>query len=332
MPQQDTDHSHQKDFRRSSRLGATFVYHQNGMMAKILEQVERYAPLNQPVLITGETGTGKEQIARLLHAHSGRSGNLVSVNLSAVPHDLIENELFGHIKGAFTGADTTTTGYVERAEEGTLFIDEIGDLPMTYQIKILRLVQDGQYEKLGSHRQLKSNARFIFATNLNLENEIEQSRFRSDLYYRLNTFHVDLPSLRQRNHDLPLLIEHFLFFAGQEMNRPKLSISQEATQQLLNYHWPGNVRELENMIYRLVAITDSQTIELEQLPKIFRQDLFQLKMKELEFHRQTANTLENELIQMALIRTNRNLNKTAELLGISRSTLQYRLNKAKKPQ
>lgn len=328
MSHSDTNDSGQ-NYRRSGHFGATFVYHPNGLMAKILEQVERYAPLNQPVLITGETGTGKEQIARLLHAQSGRIGNLISIHLSAVPHDLIENELFGHVKGAFTDAETTTTGYVERASEGTLFLDEIGELPINYQIKILRLIQDGEYEKLGSHRRIKSNTRFIFATNLNLENEIQNNRFRTDLYYRLNTFTVALPSLRERKLDLPLLVDHFLFFASKEMNRPNLRISNEALESLLTYDWPGNVRELENIIYRLAVITDSNTIEMQNLPEIFRQDLFRLKKQQLEFHQQSANDLELELTKMALNKTNQNMNKAAELLGIARSTLQYRLQKYK---
>ncbi len=323
-----TEQQDQDSQRLSSRSGATFVYREDGPMARILDRVERFAPLEHPVLITGETGTGKEQVARLLHAHSKRPGRLVSVNLSAIPHDLLENELFGHTRGAFTGADTTTVGYVERAGEGTLFLDEIGEIPLPYQVKLLRLIQEGEFEKVGAQQTQKSTARFVFATNRDLEEEVRKRRFRKDLYYRISSFTVHVPSLRDRKDDIPLLIDHFLWFACSSAGRRLMDISPEALDRFLRYDWPGNVRELENIIYRLVALVDTDTILPEHLPDIFRDDVFAAKQKELDFHRRRVQEIERELYQMAMIRANGNLKQAAEMLGISRTTLQYRLQKA----
>jgi DNA-binding NtrC family response regulator len=323
-----TEQNEQDPQRLSSRSGATFVFREDGPMARILDRVERYAPLEHPVLITGETGTGKEQVARLLHAHSRRPGRLVSVNLSAIPHDLIENELFGHTRGAFTGADATTVGYVERASEGTLFLDEIGEIPLPYQVKILRLIQEGEFEKVGSQRTQKSTARFVFATNRNLEDEVRRKNFRSDLYYRISSFTLHVPSLRDRKDDIPLLIDHFLWFACSAAGRPLMNINAGALERFLKYDWPGNVRELENIIYRLVALVDGSTILPEHLPDIFRDDLFISKQKELDFHKRRAKEIERELFQMAMIRSGGNIKQAAQLLGLSRTTLQYRMQKA----
>jgi DNA-binding NtrC family response regulator len=324
-----TEKNEQDRHRKNSRTGATFVFHEDGPMAHVLERIERFAPLEHPVLITGETGTGKEQVVRLLHAHSRRPGRLVSVNLSAIPEDLIESELFGHIRGAFTGADTTTAGYVERASEGTLFLDEIGEIPLRYQVKLLRLIQEGEFEKVGSQRTRKSTARFVFATNRNLEDEVRRKNFRADLYYRISSFTVHVPSLRDRKRDIPLLIDHFLWFACSAAGRSLMTISEEALDRLLKYDWPGNVRELENIIYRLVALVEGNVILPEHLPDIFRDDLFLAKKKELDFHRRRMKEIEEELFQMAMMRSGGSIKKAARLLGISRTTLQYRLKKAK---
>lgn len=198
---------------------STFVFKKDGIMSKILEIVELYAPLENPILITGETGTGKEQIVKIIHANSKRIGRLVCANLSAIPKELIENELFGHIKGAFTGADTTTEGLIEKAEHGSLFLDEIGEIPLEYQVKLLRVLQENQFEKLGSNKTLSCTARFIFATSKNLEEEVKNKNFRSDLYYRISTFHIHLPPLRERKEDIPLLVEHFTWMIKQQYQK-----------------------------------------------------------------------------------------------------------------
>jgi len=313
--------------RQSRRSGATFVFREDGPMAQVLQQVEKYAPISQPVLITGETGTGKEQVAKLLHAHSERPGRLVSVNLSAIPHDLIENELFGHLKGSFSGADTTTTGYVERASEGSLFLDEVGDIALQNQVKLLRLIENGVYEKIGSQRSQTSTARFIFATNRLLEDDVASNRFRSDLYYRISTFTIFLPSLRERKDDIPLLIDHFLYYACDDAGRHTMTISDEALKRLIQYDWPGNVRELENIVYRLVATVHTDCIDIEHLPSLFQYDQFVEKKRQFNFHRSKADELEKELIDMALLQSDGNLTKAAQILGMSRNTFQYRLNK-----
>lgn len=317
----------QDPLRQSGRTGATFVYREEGPMSRVLEKVEKYAPLEHPLLITGETGTGKEQIARLIHAHSRRPGRLVSVNLSAIPHDLLENELFGHVKGAFTGAESTTAGYVERAGEGTLFLDEIGEIPLPYQVKLLRLVQDGEYEKVGSSRTLKSTARFVFATNVNLEQAVQARRFRMDLFYRISSFTLHLPSLRERKGDIPLLVDHFLWIASRAARRNRLFATPAALERLARYDWPGNVRELENLVFRMVALVEGDEILPDHLPDFLREDLFEKKKKLLTLHRNRASELEEELLQMALIRSDGNVQQAADLLGISRSSLQYRLKK-----
>lgn len=313
--------------RESGRTGATFVYHEDGPMARVLAQVEKYAGLDAPVLITGETGTGKEQIARLLHAHSRRPGRLISVNLSAIPQDLFENELFGHVRGAFTGADSTTAGYVERAGEGTLFLDEIGEIPAPHQVKLLRLVQEGEFEKVGSSRTLRTTARFVFATNRSLEEQVKARRFRMDLYYRISSFTLHLPTLRERREDIPLLVEHFLWIACRAAGRPPLHATESALDRLRRHTWPGNVRELENLIFRMAALIEGDEILPEHLPDFFRDDLFDEKRKELVFHRRRAEELEQDLLQMALIRADGNLQMAADLLHISRGALQYRLKK-----
>ncbi|GIX40361.1 MAG: hypothetical protein KatS3mg129_0094 [Leptospiraceae bacterium] len=308
-------------------IGATFVYTPNGKMSKIFELIEKYAPLPNPLLITGETGTGKEQIVKMIHALSKRPGKLVSVNLSAIPHDLIENELFGHVKGAFTGADTTTEGLIEKASYGSLFLDEIGEIPLQYQIKLLRVIQDNEYEKIGSNKTIKSTARFIFATSKDLELEMKKKRFREDLYYRISTFHIHLPSLRERKEDIPLLVEHFLWMIKQQYNK-KLKIHSEVIDKFLEYHWPGNVRELENIIHRIAMTINREEITIEDLPEEFIRNVdIDHKIIEYKRKKEELQEFEKNLIKEIVTYYQGNLYKASRKLNISRGAIQYKIKK-----
>ncbi|MCR9143153.1 MAG: sigma-54 dependent transcriptional regulator [bacterium] len=303
-----------------------FVFQPGGGMAKVLSQAEIFAGQDSPVLITGETGTGKGEIARMMHGLSKREGRFVTVNCSAIPSDLIENELFGHTKGAYTGASDAQEGLVFRAEDGTLFLDEIGEMPPEGQTKLLRLVQHGEYEPIGSSETRKTTARFLFATNRDLELDAQAGRFRSDLYFRISTFEVQLPPLRERSDDLPLLIEHFLETARRNFHRPALQMTADARSTLMRYAWPGNVRELENLIFRTAVLSDSDVLDQDQLPVMFRDELdFNRKQVQLERMAQEQSRLEKELLLEALQKSGGNQRAAAKILNISRGSLQYRL-------
>ena len=303
-----------------------FVFQPGGSMAAVLSQAEIFAGQSSPVLITGETGTGKGEIARMIHGLSKREGRFVTVNCSAIPADLIENELFGHTKGAYTGATEAQEGLVARAEDGTLFLDEIGELPPEGQTKLLRLVQHGEYEPIGSSETRKTTARFLFATNRDLELDVQAGRFRSDLYFRISTFEVQVPPLRERKEDLPALIDHFLDAAGRNFMRSGLSMTESARALLLKYAWPGNVRELENLIFRTAVLSDSDVLDQDQLPVMFRDELdFNRKKVQLERMAEEQSRLEKELLLEALQKSGGNQRAAAKILNISRGSLQYRL-------
>ncbi len=307
-------------------LSSAFVYRPDGKMAEIMEQVERFAGRDSSILISGETGTGKEHIARIIHNLSGITGNFVAFNSSAVPQDLIENELFGHVKGAYTGAEEESEGFVGRARDGILFLDEIGEMPMESQGKLLRLVQEGDYEKLGSSEVMHTNARFIFATNRNLDIEVKRGKFRSDLYYRISTFEVRIPPLRERKEDIPYLVEHFLWIARETFHRPGLRITPPAMDLLINHKWPGNARELENVILRSVVVNETDVIDVHTLPTDLREQNDFLKKKiQLEKLLHEQERLERELTLSALEQCNGNQRLAASMLNISRGALQYRL-------
>jgi formate hydrogenlyase transcriptional activator len=223
----------------------------------VLEQVKRVAPTNSTVLIQGETGTGKELIARAIHNISSRCGRpFVKINCAAIPLDLLESELFGHEKGAFTGAIAQKLGRFEMADKGTLFLDEVGDIPPALQPKLLRVLQEQEFERLGGSRTHKVDVRLVAATHRNLPEMTESGEFRSDLYYRMNVFPVFLPSLRARREDIPLLVEHFVELSIRRTGRPIDYIPQGTMDALTSYHWPGNIRELQNLIERAVILSD----------------------------------------------------------------------------
>jgi two-component system response regulator PilR (NtrC family) len=229
------------------------------------------AKTNSTVLITGESGTGKEMIARAIHENSLRREHpFVALNCGAVPETLLESELFGHTKGAFTGADTMKKGLVEIAERGTIFLDEIGEMNATMQVKLLRVLQDRRFRRLGGTEEVQADIRVVAATNQDLVRLVGESRFREDLYYRINVIEIHLPPLRDRREDIPLLAEHFLPKFAEQMGKPVMAISAEAQALLSAYDWPGNVRELQNVIERAVALEPSPVVLPESLPPHLR--------------------------------------------------------------
>lgn len=235
-------------------------------MVEIRHLIGRVAPTESAVLIRGESGTGKEIVARAIHNHSGRKGRFVPINCASIPENLMESELFGYEPGAFTGADQRKLGLVELASGGTLFLDEVGELPLSLQVKLLRVLQEREIQRVGALRAIPVDIRLLAATNRNLKAAIDEGRFRADLYFRLNVINLRIPPLRERVSDIPRLANHFLTRFAAKMNRPGLSISPEALRALERYGWPGNVRELENVIERIVVLSEGIRIELSDIP------------------------------------------------------------------
>jgi two-component system response regulator HydG len=244
---------------------------QSATLRRVLDVSNQAAPSSATVLLLGESGTGKELIARYIHGKSSRSsGPFVAVNCSAIPESILEAELFGHERGAFTGASSRREGRFGRAAGGTLFLDEIGELSPSVQVKLLRVLQEGEYEPLGGDT-VKADVRVIAATNRNLGQEVEGGRFREDLYYRLNVIAITAPPLRSRRDDVPLLVDHFLGIYCGKNGRPRLGVSREALSKLVDYSWPGNVRELENVVERAAVLCRGDTLGLSDLPEVVTQ-------------------------------------------------------------
>ena len=295
---------------------------------KICEMVEQIAPSRATVLISGESGTGKELIAALIHHLSPRADQpFITLNAAALPATLLEAELFGHEKGAFTGAQQRKPGRFELADGGTLFLDEIGDMPPEVQVKILRVLQDGAFERLGSTRTIRTDVRVVAATNKDLMQEVEAGRFRLDLYYRLNVITLQLPALRQRREDIPLLVVHFLRKYAEQNNKQVSGIQQQALQYLQHYEWPGNVRELENVIERAVVLAKEPIIGLAELPGHFQEKEFLPAPTDhfvLPLHATLAD-IEREAIAQALQHSAGNRQATARSLNIGVATLYRKL-------
>ncbi len=290
---------------------------------QVLYDVEKVAPTDSTVLILGETGVGKELIARALHNNSNRSKrSLVTVNCAALPTEMIESELFGHERGSFTGAYESKTGRFEYAHEGTIFLDEVGELPLNLQTKLLRVLQEGEFQRLGSSKTTKVNVRVIAATNRNLKNAVENGEFRDDLYYRLNVFPIHVPPLRERKEDIPLLVNHFIKKYGKKTGKVINQITQKAMNRLLQYEWPGNIRELENIIERAVILSENGRIK----PGNWIPDGKADSGKRIN----TLEEIERKHILKALHETKWRVggeNGAARLLGIKRTTLQARMKK-----
>ncbi len=236
-------------------------------MQQVFNRMERIVHTDSTILILGESGTGKELVAKAIHYNGARKDKpFIVINCGAIPSELLESELFGHIRGAFTGAVADKPGKFELANNGTIFLDEIGTMPIHLQMKLLRVLQEHEVERIGSGKKLKLNVRVISATNADLEEEVKQGNFREDLYYRLNVIPIHLPPIRDRREDIPLLVRHFLQKSCREINRPLMTITPGAMQSLQNYDWPGNVREMENVVERTVALTIGDVIESRDLP------------------------------------------------------------------
>ena len=297
-------------------------------MQSVLSLVERVAPTNATVLLGGESGVGKDLIARAIHQHSQRaSGPFIKINSTAIPETLLESELFGYEKGAFSGAIMAKPGKFELADRGTLFLDEIGDVPPAIQVKLLRVLQDREFERLGGTRTIKVDVRLIAATNRDLRAALEEGTFREDLYYRLNVVPIDIPPLRQHKEDIPALARFFLERFSREAHKPIHEITPEALKRLIDYHWPGNVRELENIIQRGVALStgtmlDAADIYLDTQPSRRPGAAASVLPESM-----TLDQWEEEAIREALRRANGNKSQAARALGLSRNALRYRLSK-----
>lgn len=311
---------------------------QSKTIKSILRYVEAVAGSNQPVLITGENGTGKELIARAIHAISKPDGPWVAVNVAGLDDDMVLDTLFGHLKGAFTGADQLRSGMVEQAAGGTLFLDEVGTLSRSSQLKLLRLLQDGEYFPIGSDRPKRANARIVVATNEDLAAKQLSGEFRKDLFYRLRTHHVHLPPLRERSEDIPFLLDYFLGLAAEELGKRKPTPPPELSLLLASYHFPGNVRELRAMVYDAVSVHQSKKLSMDSFKRAMgRSDESGLHLPELEMidnHESkivygeklpTIKAAVNSLINEAMVRSGGNQGIMASMLGISRPALNKRL-------
>ncbi len=297
-------------------------------MQTVYGLIERVAPTDSTVLITGESGTGKELVARAMHEGSPRTSKpLVPVNCGSIPENLLESELFGHVKGAFTGALYSRPGRFSLADKGTIFLDEIGDMSPHLQTKLLRVIQEQAFEPVGSTKTLQVDVRVIAATHQNLRKLIEEKKFRMDLYYRLNVIQIQLPPLRERVEDIPFLCDHFLKIFNQRLRGNIIGFGDDAMSYLKGYSWPGNVRELENLIERLVILKGEGTIELDDIQDRYLDQgpdvsspVMSLPSEGICF-RTAVSRFENELITQALQRTHGNKNKAADLLRLNRTTL-----------
>jgi nitrogen regulation protein NR(I) len=316
-------------------------------MQQVFEMIEKVADTDSTILITGKSGTGKELIAKTIHYNSSRSQkSFVPLNCAAIPRDLLESELFGHEKGAFTGALTTRLGRFELAHEGTLFLDEIGELDPSLQVKLLRVLQEREFERVGGVKTIKVDVRIIAATNKDLEKATKEGKFREDLFYRLNVIPIHIPSLKKRVEDIPLLIDHFINKFSKRRKREPFKFSSEAMDCLLRYRWPGNVRELENLIERLTILVSGNVVKVSDLPEKFHEEAGNEMVKESQFVKAPDHTfkefvlpdaginlnsvlenMEKKLILSALEKTGGIKNKAAELLGLNRTTLIEKLKK-----
>ena len=316
-------------------------------MQAMYELIEQIADTDSTVLILGESGTGKELVAKTIHYNSSRSqAPFVPLNCAAIPRDLLESELFGHEKGAFTGAINTRIGRFELAQNGTLFLDEVGELDPSLQVKLLRVLQEREFERVGGMKTVKVDVRILAATNKDLEKVTKEGKFREDLFYRLNVIPLHLPSLRKRPEDIPLLVDHFVHEYSKKRKREPFTFSKEAMNSLLSYRWPGNVRELENLIERLSILIKHKVIQVADLPEKFHKD-GPSKTEEdqvpMPFHARNEQTqdfpvtgidlgalvtnMEKDMILKALAKSEGVKSKAAQLLGLNRTTLLEKMKK-----
>ena len=293
-------------------------------MEKVYRLIEKMSGISSNVLIVGETGTGKELVARAIHYNSERSDRpFVAVNCGSLTESLLESELFGHLKGAFTGAIANQEGFFRKADKGTLFLDEISEVSHGLQVKLLRAIQEREVIPVGGREPLRFDVRLIAATNRLLEDEVKKGTFREDLFYRINVITIPLPPLRDRKEDVPLLVNHFLQKYAQRLGKPSVKILREAMQALVNYDWPGNVRELENMIERAVALCEEDLIERTDLPDKLTQ--VRIAIRDLDEYEMTLDALEEQHIKKVLQKVSGDKVKASLILGINLSTLYRKL-------
>jgi DNA-binding NtrC family response regulator len=305
------------------------IGHSNALLS-VLDMASRAARANSTILVRGETGTGKELLARAIHVNSPRKDKpFVTINCGAIPRDLLESELFGHTKGSFTGAVAHKKGKIELADGGTLFLDEIGEMPMELQVKLLRLIQQGEIEKVGATESARVDVRIVAATHRNLQAMIEDGTFREDLFYRLSVIPIELPPLRERAADIPDLVQHFFLRTKQRVGRPSSVLPERLLRYFQNYRWPGNVRELENVIERVVVLSREDEITFADLPEFLRQEHVSVDALHLDLPPQgvSLEAVEKELILRALNKSNWNQTHAARYLDISRKALMYRMDK-----
>ena len=320
------------------RYGFASIVGKNARMQEIYQLIEKVAPTTASVLITGERGTGKELVARAIHINSPREkAPFISVNCAALPETLLESELFGHERGAFTGATALRKGRFELADTGTLFLDEIGDIPLSLQAKLLRVLQERNFERVGGVKPISVDVRIITATNRDLKDEVDKGNFREDLYYRFNVLHIHLPPLRERADDIPMLAEHFIKKFAKLLNKPDLRISGDALRYLTGLPWEGNVRELENTIERAGILCSSDVIQTEdvhpggagdeEVPNWSPNDDFEKFLPSDLPLPEILSGVEERLLKRALEDANHVQARAAETLGITKSLLQYKMKK-----
>ena len=291
------------------------VFHHDSPMKDVVENLKLVAPTDAKILILGESGVGKEIVATAIHKNSKRANNpFIAVNCGAINENLIESELFGHIKGAFTGAISDRIGKFEEANGGTLFLDEIAELPLSSQVKLLRVLQEKTIEKIGSTKTIKVDVRIIAATNKDLKTLVEEGKFREDLFYRINVFPINIPPLRERKMDMPLLVEFFIKKYARKYEKIVLNTTNEFMDRLYKYNFPGNVRELENLIERAVIVARSEKLDIDLLPELKNSE-------DVAIDNLNINNKEIELIKTALRKAKGNKSKAANILGISRKSL-----------
>jgi DNA-binding NtrC family response regulator len=299
---------------------------QSKILSCVFSQVEQVAPMNATVLLLGETGTGKGVVARAIHSSSSRKNRpLITVNCTTLPATLVESELFGRERGAFTGSDARQIGRFELADGGTIFLDEIGEMPMELQCKLLRVIQDGEFERLGSPRTIKTDVRIIAATNRNLAEEVKNGKFREDLYYRLNVFPITMPPLRQRREDIPLLVNHFVNKFNHKIGKKIETVTKDTLNILQEYHWPGNVRELESVIERAVIVSKGSALQV-----LDRFDTFRKPEEDSGQETKALADLEHDHVLQVLQKVGWRIegkNGAAVLLGLNASTLRARMRK-----
>ncbi|KLO21926.1 hypothetical protein X275_07645 [Marinitoga sp. 1197] len=308
-----------------------FVIGQSEIMRNLIEIVNKVIETDANLLITGETGVGKEVFTRYIQRFSKRKNKpFIIVNCAAIPKDLVESELFGYEKGAFTGAEKFKPGKFELADQGTIFLDEIGELPLEIQSKLLRVLENGTIERVGGTKEINVNVRVISATNRNLEEEVKKGNFRMDLYYRLNVININIPPIRERKEDIPIFIEFFNKRYSKKYNKREIKFSKDAFDILMNYNWPGNIREIRNFVEKIFIIFDTNKIIKKSDISVFF--INNNKKEDFEYSSMTLDEIEKKVILNTLKKYEGNKTKTAKVLGISLRTLQYKLKKYEKLQ